>query len=135
MSKLYFRLLVLLSVSTSILSAIVPSIWPNEQALLLEAYLPETEMTDTMMWVSVVAIAVYAVLYIVETIALLLFVSWAKPLFIVLIVLAMPLYLLMDVTVATPLVQFFYDVGMFCSGMLLVLLYTDPVAEYFKKSV
>jgi len=133
-SKLSFRLLILLSVVSSILSVVIPEVWPSEKTQLLELQLVEEDMNETMLWVSLAAIVFYSVLYIVETIALLLFVSWAKPLYVVMIFLSIPLYFLLDISIVTPLVQFLYDMGMFCSGMILVLLYTDPFDQYFKKS-
>ena len=83
--------------------------------------------------VVLVVIGVIATIFaVVSFFGLLLFKSWAKPMYLAGFVLFMPLYPFMGVTVYSGISQILYDLSVIASGAILAMLYFSPVSELYR---
>ena len=101
MSKNKFRLLIISSLVLAILAGIYDYFWidPISEQVANYAYEIEPELEGTQLIVIVVVGMLVIVFTIISFIGLLLFKSWAKPLYLAGFILFMPLYPFMGVTV------------------------------------
>lgn len=135
MSKNKFRLLIISSLIFAILAGIYDYLWidPVSEQIMDYAYEIEPEIVGTQLIV-ILAVGILAIVFaIISFIGLLLFKSWAKPLYLAGFVLFMPLYPFFGVTVYSGASQIFYDLSLIASGAILALLYFSPVSEFYHK--
>jgi hypothetical protein len=124
MSKNKFRLLITSSLILAVLAGVYDYFWidPISEQVMDYAYEIEPEIEGSKL-ITIVVVGILAIVFaIISFIGLLLFKSWARPLYLAGFVLFMPLYPFMGVTVYSGASLIFYDLSMIASGAILALL-------------
>jgi len=134
MSKNNFRLLIVASLLLALLSGGYDYLWPDtvSEQIIEYAYEIEPEIVGTKLVVLVVIGVIATIFAVVSFFGLLLFKSWAKPMYLAGFVLFMPLYPFMGVTVYSGISQILYDLSVIASGAILAMLYFSPVSELYR---
>ncbi len=136
MSKNQFRVLILASLLLSITGGVYDYMWPDTISEQIIEYAHEIEPEIRGMQLAVLAVVGVAalILTVVSLIGLLLFKSWARPMYIAGFVLLILLYPFMGVSVYSGVGLIFYDLSMIASGVVLAMLYFSPVSKFYRRN-
>jgi hypothetical protein len=132
-SKNQFRLLVIIYFILSILSGAYDELIVNTHIEFINNYLHEQDIIYYLdEYISIIFVVV-TIGILVNFVGLLLFKNWARLLYLILYIAAIPTYLFDDVTVFSSVALMIYDFGMILSGFILALLYFSNVGKFFNK--
>ena len=136
MSKLNFRILVILCFTMTLFGAGFDLLFPNAivdgvNDYIFEAEQEQDELTliTNLIFGSLTVCAVF-----VSVCGLIFFKPWARHLYVVSFLLVLPTYFTNGLYVLSGVAQLIYDLSMISSGVILALVYFCPVKNYFVKS-
>lgn len=134
MSRNQFRLFVLGSVFLALFPLVYEIVWPDETVIRVYEFLAEIEPEVEYSNLYLVGIIAGAVMFasLASLAGLLLFKSWARHVYVSLLVFGFCLYPLIGISVENAYSQMIYDGSVLMSGALIVLIYYSPVAQYFE---
>lgn len=136
MSKIHFRILIIISPVLALLAEIYEYIWPDEilKNILDYAEKVEPSIEGIKLITLVTLLAIGIVLALIVLFGLLMFKSWARPLYLAGFILMIPGYLFLGVTIHSGAGQLLLDLSSITSGAIVVLIYYSPVTTFFKKT-
>jgi hypothetical protein len=134
MNKLYFRIILVSSILIGLLAAMFdvffPTILVSEvNDLILER---EEQLSPFLNYISLGSTLVVGIVMIAAYIGMFLFQNWSRYSYIVAYLFMAPVYWLSGVFAFSGVAQFFYDISLIGSGVVLALAFTDPIRDYFK---
>ncbi|MGH1486647.1 MAG: hypothetical protein ACRBCI_10545 [Cellvibrionaceae bacterium] len=135
MTKVHFRLLVVLSFLLPVIGGIYDYVWPNSLLDQASEYVLsiETETSDTEDLLTTIWLAVLVVISITSVIGLLLFKRWGRQLYIAAFLVAAPFPFFSGIVVYGAIGQISNDLSFLLSGMIISLMYFSPLSKEFKK--
>jgi len=135
MSKNKFRLLIVASLMFAILGETYDYIWPDKisEQIIEFAYELEPEIDGAKMVVlSIIGLA--AIIFgVVSFFGLLLFRSWARPMYLAGFIILLPTSLFYGVSINSGVSQVLGDLSLVTSGIILAMLYYSPVSDFYQR--
>ena len=136
MNKTRFRLIVVASIVLAIISGVVDVFLADAMtAEMMQQAEDRVLKAEGLKLIFISVYSVFLVVYAVVTIVgVMLFWRFARWLYIAGFVLIIPFYLVAGTFVTTGIGQYFYDLAMVAGGVILALMYTAPIKDYFEAS-
>lgn len=133
MSKLQFRLLVIISTVLAIISACVDLFYTNSTVDLVNNFIIEIEQGQYDTWddVSFIFALLSLSTFVVSFYGLLAFKSWGRTAYVISFFLSLPLYFTSGLFIVSGAAQLLYDIAMINGGIIFTLTYCSPVKDYF----
>jgi len=134
----FFRFILILFILTLIISPILDIFLIDTLPRTLQQYLSSQyqdmgNINNKEVALTILLMSTITVLFTIFFIGVWNFKRWARTLFIILTIIFLPFILIEDAFVMVPLANMFVNVGNILTGMLLVLMYTEPVKSCFSK--
>ncbi len=134
----FFRFILILAILTSVISIFLNIFLIDTLPHALQQYLSSQQqdignISNKETAFIILFMIFITVLFTIFFIGIWNFKRWARILFVILIIITLPSILISEVNITVPLAYMFESISNVLCGMLLVLMYTEPVKSCFSK--
>lgn len=133
MNKFYFRGIVLATLAISVASTVLVYFYPSETVSAFYSFYTENyTIVEPSTFISL-CFYISTALMLVSIVGLLVFWNISRYLYVVSYIIMLPAYFYEPQSFYSPLGQVFYDIGMIGSGVILAIIFLEPINGLFNK--